>query len=66
MAVALDVVAEAQRIVRQAKAVFLDFGGPICGLFEHHHAPGVAEPLRRELERRGALPAELVDCQGPH
>ena len=66
MAVALDVVAEAQRMVRQAKAVVLDFDGPICGLFERHHAPDVAERLRRKLEQRGALPAELADCQDPH
>ncbi|WP_042403655.1 HAD family hydrolase [Streptacidiphilus carbonis] len=66
MAVAPDAVAEAQRMVRQAKAVVLDFDGPICALFGRHHAPGVAQRLCRELERRGCLPAELVDCQDPH
>jgi len=53
-------------ILRQARAVLLDFDGPVCSIFAGYPADRIADELRRTLVVRGVdLTAELAATDDP-
>ncbi|GGP35021.1 hydrolase [Streptomyces melanogenes] len=40
-------------LIAKAECVLFDFDGPVCRLFAHHSAPGVAHRMRRLAKARG-------------
>ncbi|MFB9501375.1 HAD family hydrolase [Saccharothrix mutabilis subsp. capreolus] len=56
----------AKEVLGRAKAVLLDFDGPVCSVFAGHPADQVASDLVELLRRRGtSIPAELGSESDP-
>ncbi len=50
---------DARKLLRQARAVLLDFDGPVCSVFAGRPAPEVAESIRQQLLREGHTLGDL-------
>lgn len=57
---------ELAALLRQARALLLDFDGPICAIFAGHPAPLIARQLAADLVEDGAVvPARVRNASDP-